>query len=126
MQETEQTFVANEDDSIICAAIGYPVPDIVWLNDDESEVDMSRLIPGSAMATGVGNTFNVSVSMIVRRGDDGVYICNATNSIGNDAHTFNITVQCKFLIRLFCFDHVLFCSGTNPYHNRERTIAYGY
>ena len=99
MQETEQAIVANEGDSITCMATGYPVPDIVWLNNG-SEVDENRIIPGSIIATGVANMYNVNASIIVRRGDTGIYTCLANNSVGNDARTFNITVQCKFQIIL--------------------------
>jgi len=50
------------------------------------------------VATGDGNISSVSVSMIVRRNDDGLYTCVADNSVGNDAITVNITIQfqCKF------------------------------
>ena len=52
-------------------------------------------MPNSPVATGIGNLINMSVSMVVRGGDDGVYTCAATNSLGNDNHTISITVQCK-------------------------------
>ena len=91
--ETKQ--VVTEGDNITCTATGYPVPDIVWLGNDGSEVDKNRLITDSAIATGVGNLYNVSVSMTVGRNDTGVYKCIANNSIGNDTRTINITVNCK-------------------------------
>ena len=91
--ETEQGVI--EGDSITCTATGYPVPDIVWLNNDGSVVDENRIKTDSVMATGVGNLSNVSVSMTVGRNDAGVYICIANNFIGNDTRTINITVNCK-------------------------------
>ena len=97
IQEIEQTFNVTEGDSITCTATGYPVPDIVWLNNDGSVVDKSRLVTGSVMATGVGNVSSLSVSMIVGRSDSGVYKCLATNSVGNNTNTINITVHCKEL-----------------------------
>ena len=90
---TEQAV--TEGDNITCTATGYPVPDIVWLNNDGSAVDGNRIKPDSAIATGVGNIYNVSVSMTVGRNDAGVYKCIANNSIGNDTRTINITVNCK-------------------------------
>ena len=39
---------------------------------------------------------DISVSMIVRRGDGGVYTCHAYNFLGSDSSTISITVQCKF------------------------------
>ena len=94
--ETEQVYNFTEGDtSITCTATGYPVPDIVWLNNDGSEVDKNRVKTDSAMATGVGNLYNVSVSMTIGRSDTGVYTCTANNSIGNDTRTINITINCK-------------------------------
>ena len=50
------------------------------------------------MATGVGSLFSMSASMIVRRGDEGVYTCVASNLLGSDNISVNITVHCKLLI----------------------------
>ena len=87
----------TEGDNITCTATGYPVPDIVWSKNDRSVVDKNRIQTDSAMATGVGNLYNVSVSMTVGRNDAGAYTCVATNSIGNDTRTINVTVNCKEL-----------------------------
>ena len=95
--EIKQAYNITEGNSITCTATGYPAPDIVWLNNDGSEVEGNRIKTESAMATGIGNLYNVSVSMTVGRNDTGVYICIAYNSIGNDTHTTNITVNCKEL-----------------------------
>ena len=89
--------ITEGDTSITCTATGYPVPDIVWLNNDGSVVDKNRIKTDGAMATGVGNLYNVSVSMTVGRNDAGAYTCVANNSIGNDARTINVTVNCKEL-----------------------------
>ena len=67
------------------------------MNNDGSEVDKNRVKTDCAMATGVGNLYNVSVSMTIGRSDAGVYTCIANNSIGNDTRTTNITVNCKEL-----------------------------
>ena len=87
----------TEGDTITCTATGYPVPDIVWVNNDGSVVDKNRIQTDGAMATGVGNVYNVSVSMTVERNDAGAYTCVANNSIGNDIRTINVTVNCKEL-----------------------------
>ena len=94
--ETEQAYDFTEGDNITCNATGYPPPDIVWLNNNGSVVDENRLVLNSVMATGVGNVSSRIVSMIVRRGDSGVYKCVANNSIGNDTSAISITVKCKF------------------------------
>ena len=84
---------------ITCTATGYPVPDVVWLNNDGSVVDEDRTKTDNVMTT--GDISGVSVSMIVRRSDGGVYTCFANNSFGNDTSTIHITVQCKFSIPSF-------------------------
>ena len=94
---SEQEFNITEGNIITCTASGYPVPDIVWLNNDGSVVDKNRIKTDRAVATGVGNLSSVSVSMIIGRNDAGAYTCVAYNSIGNDTSTINITVNCKEL-----------------------------
>ena len=100
MPWTEQAYSVTEGNKITCRAIGFPIPDIVWLNNDGREVDESRLVTDTPVATGVGNLFSMSVSMIVRRGDDGVYTCVANNILGSDNSSVNITVQCKCEVKL--------------------------
>ena len=113
MPRAEQEYYITESDKITCGATGYPVLDIVWLNDDGSKVNESRLITGSEVATGVGNLLSINVSMIVRSSDGGAYTCVASNSYGSDS--VSITVHCKLLIKL--------CSYTHSYsiHNTMRT-----
>lgn len=47
------------------------------------------------MTNDLDNQFVVSVSMIVRRNDSGIYICVANNSVGNNTGAINISVNCK-------------------------------
>ena len=101
MPESEQLFIVEEGDNITCTATGYPVPDIVWLNNDESVVDENRLVTDSVMVTATDNLSSVSVSMIVTRNDTGYYTCVANNSVGNDTNTITIVVPCKLLLKLF-------------------------
>ena len=103
--ETKQAYNITEGGNITCTATGYPVPDIVWLNNG-SVVDKNRLVPISIMATGVSNVSSMSVSMVVRRDDGGVYTCVANNFLGYDSSTVNITVQCKFCkVNTCCIVH---------------------
>ena len=95
---SEQEINITEGNVITCTAAGYPVPDIVWLNNDESVVDENRIKTDRAIATGVGNLSSVSVSMTIGRNDAGVYTCVANNAIGNDSSSINITVHCKGVI----------------------------
>ena len=107
-----ENYTVTEGGNIICEATGYPVPVIVWLNNDGSEVNESRLIAGSPVATGVGNLFSMSVSMIVRRGDGGVYTCVASNPLGSHNSSVNITIECKCKLHIYCsyLLHWLICT----------------
>ena len=91
----------TEDGSITCTATGYPKPNITWVNSNESAVNESRITRDSPITTGNGNLVNMSVSMKVRRGDDGVYTCVAANRGGNISSTINITVQCKLDLNMW-------------------------
>ena len=102
--DTKQTYNITDGDSITCTATGYPVPDIVWLNNDGSVVDRNRLVTDNVMATGVSDISSVSVSMIIRRSDGGIYKCVANNSLGNDTSTIHITVQRKLSV-LSVYNH---------------------
>ena len=95
MPGSKQPYYVTDGNSITCTATGNPVPDIVWLNSDGSEVDESRLVTDSTMATDISNTPSMSVSMTVRSSDGGNYICRANNSIGNDISTVHIIVEGK-------------------------------
>ena len=91
-----ETLTIIEGGNITCTATGYPVPDIVWLYINGSEVDKKRLVTSSVMATGVGNVSVVNVLMIeVMRRDSGVYTCLATNPVGDDNTTVNVRIHCK-------------------------------
>jgi len=98
--KTEQVYNVTEGDNITCTATGYPVPDIVWLNNDESVVDNNRLVTGS-VASGYTdddsyNISSVSGSMIVRRNnDDGVIL----------KPCINIIIEYK-LLYIYCYVHI--------------------
>ena len=62
-----------------CIYNTYPVPDVVLLNNDGSKVDKKRIIPGSALATVKGSISSMSVLMIVKRANSGVYTCHVNN-----------------------------------------------
>ena len=52
--------------------------------------------------TGYGNVTRVSVNLTITnasRVDTGVYMCSASNKIGSDTNSINITVQCKFTMQ---------------------------
>ena len=99
-----QQFNVSEGNngSIICTAIGYPEPTVVWQNSDGNSLSNNRLVSGSPVnisSTGVGNVTSVSVELMVigaMRVDTGVYRCSANNSVNSTTRNINITVQCKY------------------------------
>ena len=107
----EFTITEGSDGSITCTATGYPPPTVVWQNIDSND----RLMSGTPMIspTGVGNVTSVSVELMVTgamRGDTGMYICSAENSVGKVTDvTVTITVQCECQDTVAChvgLDHV--------------------
>jgi len=91
----EQTYRINEGGNITCTATGYPVPDVVWLNSDRIAVDKNRLITTNPVPTGIGLVFNVSIILMIKSTDYGMYMCRANNSLGTKVS--NISVTCKLL-----------------------------
>ena len=106
LPDSEQALIVTEGANITCTATGYPVPNILWLNDNRTVVDEDRL--AGVMAKGVGKLSVVSVSLIIRRNDSELYTCVASNSVGNDSRIINITVQSKLSLRLYYWNIVFF------------------
>ena len=78
-----------------CSYIGVPLADIVWIQNstiplmNESE-GVTILAPGNTMST-------IMISP-VRRDSGGTYTCNATNTVGSDAATYEVLVLSEFSI----------------------------
>ena len=94
------TAVINESNSteIICEAIGYPPPTVVWSRTNGTLSDRVSVSDSVSVPTGYGNVTRVRVNLTitnVSREDTGVYMCSANNSVGDDERIVNITVQCK-------------------------------
>ena len=89
--------------TITCECIGFPIPDIVWLRNNEILYDSDRLLISDTVNMLIGVTM---VSRVIRnltitnasREDTGVYTCIANNSVGSDNSDISITVQCKFVL----------------------------
>ena len=101
MEGEEFIITEGSNGSITCTATGYPVPTVVWQNNDGSGLSNNRLVSGSPVnisPTGVGNVSSVSVELMVigaMRVDSGMYRCSANNSVNNTTRNITITVQCK-------------------------------
>ena len=83
---------------ITCEAIGYPMPTVEWSKSDGNFSDRVLVSDSVSVPTGNGNITKVSVNLEVAnasREDTGVYICFASNSVGSDNRSINLTVQCK-------------------------------
>ena len=106
--ETQQfNITEGSNGSITCTATGYPVPTVVWQNNDGSSLSSSKLVSGSSVnisSTGVGNVTSVSVELMVigaMRVDAGMYRCSANNSVSSTTRNVIITVQCKHIVILY-------------------------
>ena len=100
MEEQQFNIIEGSDVSITCTATGYPVPTVVWQNNDGSSLSNNILVSGSPvnMPTGVGNVTSVSVELMVTgamRVHTGMYRCSANNSISSTTRNISITVHCK-------------------------------
>ena len=87
--------------TINCAALGYPLPSVIWSKLDEILSDRISVSDSVSVPTGYGNVTRVSVNLTITnasREDTGVYTCSANNSIGSDSSNVSITVQCKLLL----------------------------
>ena len=100
MEGQQFNITEGSNGSITCTATGYPVPTVVWQNNDGSSLSNNRLVSGSPVisSTGVGNVSSVSVELMVigaMRVDSGMYRCSASNSIGSATRSISMFVQCK-------------------------------
>ena len=90
--------------TILCEALGYPPPTIVWSTTNEDLSDRVSVSDSVGVPTGYGNVTRVSVNLIITnaiREDTGEYICSANNSIGDDDRNVSITVQCKLSLSVY-------------------------
>ena len=104
----EFTITEGSNGSITCTATGYPPPTVVWQNIDSND----RLMSGTPIISpiGVGNVTSVSVELMVTgvmRVDTGMYTCSASNILGSDTTTVNITVQCKSFVICILFNNIV-------------------
>ena len=93
--------------TILCEAIGYPPPTVVWNRINGILSDRVSVSDSVNVPTGYGNVTRVSVNLTINtasRKDTGEYICSANNSIGSDSSNVSITVQCKLCESVVCMN----------------------
>ena len=83
---------------VVCEAIGYPPPTILWNTVDGILSDRVSVSDSVSVPTEYRNVTRVIVNLTITnayREDTGVYTCSANNSIGIDSSNVSITVQCE-------------------------------
>ena len=96
----ETIILERNGATIMCEALGYPPPTIVWSRLDGYLSDRVLVSDSVSVPTGYGNVTRVSVNLTITnasREDTGEYMCSASNEIGSEEKDVSITVQCKFL-----------------------------
>ena len=101
-----ESVIINETKTttILCEAIGYPPPTVIWSSSNEDISDRVSVSDSVSNPTGYGNVTRVSVNLTITnaiREDTGVYICSANNSIGDDNKNVSIIVQCKLFVSVY-------------------------
>ena len=111
MEDQEFTFAEGCNRLIICTAMGYPIPTVVWHNSDGSSLSNNRLVSGDPVNisfTDIGNVTSVSVELMVigaMRVDTGMYRCSVSNSVNSTTRNISITVQCKCIYMICMYNH---------------------
>ena len=82
------------DFKLSCTATGTPLPEIMWTLDGRvlQDTDMLRIV--FTTPEEMQRTSNIEVSSATEN-FNGEYKCIATNTAGNDSHTFEITLERK-------------------------------
>jgi Immunoglobulin domain len=85
--------VVNEGDNLRlqCAAVGLPIPTIVWEREDGQPIDWGKWKDNSK----IGRSVNITS---INRIHMGTYVCIADNGIAPSAkYKFQVDVYCEFL-----------------------------
>ena len=92
-QPVESKFVRGDAGKLLCGVIGDPVPVVTWFKDN-GPVRFSKRIEQL-------DDNSLSFKRIRKR-NNGLYWCVATNSEGNVTSTkVLVTVMCKFVMACF-------------------------
>ncbi|XP_078061588.1 LOW QUALITY PROTEIN: neural cell adhesion molecule L1-like, partial [Mustelus asterias] len=84
-RDREYVIVEKQKAYIHCKAFGAPTPTIVWTKDD-----METVLQDRRYFLNTSGTLSLEDA---RKGDAGIFTCNATNRIGEDSITATLTVK---------------------------------
>ncbi len=119
--EPDQTsYTVNETETVTfeCSATGIPGPDITWSRNGVELSGLSGLSVSvnNPIATNINRSSDGENVWLVNRtlqltntedADSGTYICNATNSAGDDYRPFELIVQSKLLKQTSIFHQMI-------------------
>ena len=80
-----------------CTADGVPAPNIIWTKVFANGNDSDVLFTGEPFILPSNRT------------SDGTYRCNASNGIGSDNHTVNVTVNCEYCLLCVSLFQSIYC-----------------
>lgn len=92
-EQTELTITEGDELKLECTAEGLPSPSVTWKAPSQAEA--APELPGyfvpysRTLAQAVVHKYNVN------RGDEGTYVCQATNDAGSDEKYIYVIVQPK-------------------------------
>lgn len=91
--QTELTITEGDELKIECSAEGLPSPSVSWKTPSQGDSTVPTsgyFVPyGRALAQAVVHKYNVN------RGDEGTYICQASNDAGSDEKYIYVIIQPK-------------------------------
>lgn len=91
-EQTELTITEGDELKIECTAEGLPSPTVTWKTPNQIEATLG--LPGydpysRSLAQAIVHKYNVN------RGDEGTYVCQASNDAGSDEKYIYVIVQPK-------------------------------
>lgn len=92
-EQTELTITEGDELKLECTAVGLPSPTVTWKTP--IQVDAASQLPGFFVPYSRTQVQAVVHKYNVNRGDEGTYICQATNDAGSDEKYIYVIVQPK-------------------------------
>lgn len=88
------TVLPNQTVQLECKVGGDPMPKILWRRDDgEMPIGRARILDDRSL----------SIEHVTPE-DEGIYICDADNSVGSVSVRASVTVHCEYFLFVFIFN----------------------